>query len=326
MRRRQSRSRCTVLSVALVALASVVVGCGGSLGPNGSSNEPSRSRLKDAHSSSRARQADIPTTLEPKPTPIEAYLETPRQAATLDYATQVLAAACMRDRGFDTQVPKFQDLVEWHEQQAAFDRARWFGLTDRAEVAVYGYGEPPLPANPSPDLSAPGASSAYRGQGVANPADPACRPQAEAQLYDVEKVSYDASTLPEKLEIQAAARATARADYGDVYGDLGRCLKAAGYDIPDPEKPFASKAMQQIMGGGMDREQGEPAPRAEIRAALADIDCKVKVNLVRRLERIVSEEQSRLIEKNALALQEYAQDLQGSLRRATRVMDGKAIR
>lgn len=304
------------ITVSTLALA----GCTGSEEP---SDPPSLSRLAQgaATPAPGGEEIDVPARLRPKPMPLDSYVGTPRETAILDYATQVLAAGCMQDRGFEVTVPGFDDLVEWHTWNVEHERSRTFGLTDRAAAATFGYGEAKPPEKPDPGLTDPDALAAYRGAGR-NDVDGGCGPQAEAQVRDLSEPDYNASPLPVRLKIDASTRASARADYQAVYADLGRCLREVGYDVPDPERPFASRGMRKVMGGGMDRDFGEPAPPAEVEVALADIDCKVKVGLVRRLEAIVSEEEDELIDANALVLEEYEAERRAALRRATEIVNG----
>jgi hypothetical protein len=297
-------------------------GCAGSSGDSSPDELERRDPTDPSATTTDVQAPDIPAKLRRKPGPLDAYVDTPREMALLDYAVQVIASDCMKDLGYSVEVPRFNDLVEWYMWDTENQGARTFGLTDRGEASVYGYGDAIPPAKPDPDIADRDALVAYRGAGLPDSDDGACRPQAEDEVYRRARIDYNASPLPVRLKIEANDRASARTDYQAVYADLGRCLKDEGYEIPDPERPFASQAMQRIMGGGMDRGYGEPAPKPEVAVALADIGCKERVDLVRRLEEIVAGEEQELIEKNALLLDEYQDEHQSALERATRITEG----
>lgn len=327
----RSRAKYARLSLAVVVV-SLASGCSGAE----QSAEPDSRRVigSDATDDAGVQATgvfSIPAKLRPKPTPIEAYLGTARQLATLDYAQQILAATCMQEHGYKIQVVKFDDLVAWRTEDVEYTRSRWFGLTDLGAAKKFGYGEPPLTPEPTVDnskvLSDPLAAEAWDGsadltvQLSADDEANGCNRGSQMKLLGVSGLDLTQPLLAEQLRNDATARAQATPEYAAVYEDFGQCLRDAGYDVPDPQRPFASKQLRQI-NNGRDRAPGERAPSAEIKLAAADIDCKVKTNFVRRLEAVLTDEQRSLIEQNALALDEEQERTESALRRAASVIDG----
>lgn len=334
---RDSGKRLVQSGVACLAVLAAVSACSGDSG--GDSQPDGLRRVSPAtHDAApvtinKAGTESVPPKLRAKPTPIEAYIESPRQLATLAYAQKVLAAQCMHERGFEIKVVKFEDLAAWYEQDAAFTRSRWFGLTDAGAAKTYGYGEPKLAPEPTVDNSTefakPGAAQAWDGtadsqESLGNDPDVnGCNKGSEMQVRGVSGLELTKSSLAEILRNDSSAKAQAKPEYGAVYRDLGECMQEAGYDIPDPAHPFLSDQLQEI-NRGMEREAGKPAAAAEIKLAETDIACKVKVDFVRRLEAILSEEQRKLIDVNALALDEEQDRLDAALKRATAIIEGNS--
>lgn len=323
----------SLVAVGLLALGA----CASSDAPRGASEEPSSVplvRVSETPASSAPRNGimSIPKGLQPRATPIEAYLATPQQEATLDYAQQVMAARCMLKRGFTVKVAKFDDLAAWYAQDATYTRSRWFGLTDAKAAGVYGYGDPEMLPQSTVDntaaLSDPDAAAAWDGDSANlqtqlgnDPEESGCNRGSEMQLLGKSGLDLTQSGTAEKIRNDASAKAQATPAYAAVFNEFGVCLRNAGYDVPDPQRPFASKQMQQI-NSGMDRKTGTPAPAAEVKLAETDIRCKQKINMVRRLEQIVTHGQEQLIETDALALDEEQKQLDRSLKRAAAIIEG----
>lgn len=270
---------------------------------------------------------DIPPTLQPKELPLQAYKNSPREDAMLDYAMKVLMVKCMTVNGFDAQAPKFDDLADYYDRRRQLDDAAMFGLTDRGSARKYGYAEPPGNEPPVWEIDTSTAAARLALDGERTKPWTGCAGKAQMRLYDT-KTDITQSPLPQRLGIDAYQRAKARADWVAAYADFGLCLREAGYDVPDPEKPFGSKELSNISMNALERESGADVvvPKAEIKLALADVDCKVKADLVRRLEKILAEEQTELIESNALALAEDEKKTTATLKRAADVMAGKDIK
>lgn len=262
--------------------------------------------------------------------PLDAYLQTPQQKATLHYATFVVAATCMDERGIDVQIPSFESLADWYAVEDRVSRTNSFGRVDRASARAYGFGGfieggPDVEVKVGDEL---GASEAWGGSDDDDEsADRGCRTKARML---VEGASYKdlieySEGLAHALQVQASDRAYARADTDAVYRDLGLCLRDAGYDVPNPIRPYMSGEIEELSSGALERGEGDEVPADEVKLALADIECKVKINQRRRLEKIQAEEEQRLLEANALALEEEQKKLQKSLKRAADVMAGKDI-
>lgn len=325
----------TTHTTAVAAVLLMLGACGSSDAPKKASEEPSSiplSRVSDAPATAQNGAMSIPKGLQPKATPIEAYLETPQQEATLDYAQQVMAARCMLKQGFKIKVARYDELAAWYAQDAAYTRSRWFGLTDAKAASVYGYGDPGMLPQPTVDntdvLSDPEAAAAWDGDSAnmqtqlgGDPDKSGCDRGSEMRLLGKSGLALTESSTAEQIRNDASAKAQASSEYAAVFNEFGACLRNAGYDVPDPQRPFASKQMQKI-NSGIDRQAGSPAPSAEVKLAETDIQCKEKVNMIRRLEGIITQEQRQLIETDALALDEEQKQLNQALKRAAAVMDG----
>lgn len=313
-----SRLRSLVL---IPALGLSVLGVGG-CSVDVQQNEGASTRVVDKSGA----VFDIPPTLQPKELPLQAYKNSPREDAMLDYARKVLMVKCMSEKGFDGKAPKFDELADFYDRRQQLDDAAMFGLTDRGSARKYGYAEPP--GNEPPPWAIDTSTTAARRALDGERTKPwtGCAAKAQMRLYDT-KTDITQSPLPQRLGIDAYQRAKARAEWVAAYTDFGLCLRDAGYDVPDPEKPFGSKELSKISMNALERGSGADAvvPKAEIKLALADVDCKVKADLVRRLESILAEEQTKLIEANALALAEHEKENTATLKRAADVMAGKDL-
>ena len=336
-----SRSGRSTLIVAAV-LAAATTACT-SAGPRAHPPPPAESLTRVAPEMGKTepsqQNSGIPQSLRIRPGPLDAYVMTSRDRAVLSYAEEILTARCMRERGFDYPVPRLDAVVEYVRADWDLSNSRWFGIVDVGQASEYGYGDPPVtpslryrPATQEEqraltgDVMAPPGSSTPSSLGPAPTSTPSapvrpagCIDVARAELSGADAQQVLVAPLADTLKVQATFRAQAKPRYFHVLEDWGACMRQKGYEITNPAKPGLSPAFRSAITS---RAPGEPAPKAEVALALADIGCKEKVNLVQRLMALINEESATLAESNAVALDEQQDLIEKALKDASRLLGG----
>jgi len=285
------------------------------------------------------QNSGIPSSLRIRPGPLDAYVMTSRDRAVLFYADEVLTAQCMHERGFDYPVPRLDAVLDYVRTDWELSNSRWFGIADVEQASQYGYGDPPVTPNPrhrpatqeelralTGDVMAPPGStpSSLAPAPTSTPSAPlrpaaGCIDVARAQLSGADAQQVLVAPLADTLKVQATFRAQAKPQYFHVLEDWRACMTQQGYEITDPAKPGLSLAFRSAITS---HAPGEPAPKAEVALALADIGCKEKVDLVQRLMALIHEESATLAESNALALDEQQDLIEKALKDASRLLGG----
>ncbi len=249
--------------------------------------------------------------------PMAAYMENYSQRQTINAALGRLTHDCMARFGFSYDPPPSDG-----NPASIYDdtnMARRYGITDQALAAKLGYGlgddsytPPPGPTMTDAEIAVfsghvalrPGAAPAPPGyNGIPIPKD-GCRRESLDKVGGM----LD-TTLPGHLDAQSMDTSQADPAVQSALREWSSCMAGRGYTVALP-----SDANTLAPAGG---SQGPGS--AEITVALADIDCKRKVDLVGIWFRTESQVQNRLIEQNQLALGDVRDRIAAAVRTATAV-------
>ena len=273
--------------------------------------------------------------------PLQAYRLTPSEFATVTYARSVVVGQCMQRFGFvypGEDLPSFSDHVQETVRGERSGLSRVYGITSREDAERHGYqtagfGAEDLPSSHSDayefvltgtrsvDGVEQGGGHTKRGEspgeidGQEVPAG-GCVGEADAALADDPDISVYG--LGHTLWIEGGAQLRASTDYQDAVADWVACMAADGHRVTDPLEDQgdirAAQAARQESGSA-------DAPAAEIRLALADIDCKERTDMVGRLDRARAEIDRKTIADNQLALTEDRERLDRQLELAARIVE-----
>lgn len=273
--------------------------------------------------------------------PLQAYRLTPSEFATVTYARSVVVGQCMQRFGFvypGEDLPSFSDHVQETVRGERSGLSRVYGITSREDAERHGYqtagfGAEDLPSSDSDayefvltgtrsvDGVEQGGGNTKRGEspgeidGQEVPAG-GCVGEADAALADDPDISVYG--LGHTLWIEGGAQLRASTEYQDAVADWVACMAADGHRVTDPLEDQgdirAAQAARQESGSA-------DAPAAEIRLALADIDCKERPDLVGRLDRAGAEIDRKTIADNQLALTEDRDRLDRQLELAARIVE-----
>ncbi|MGW6685641.1 hypothetical protein [Streptomyces sp. NPDC054961] len=256
--------------------------------------------------------------------PLDAYVSTPKQRATVLRAEQVLVQGCMRDFGFDYPVPDYSGM----SSQPWPDATR-FLLFDADRAAQYGYrrpaGERPSgkqAGETNPPLSS-AASAVFSGRGASriNGKDvPAggCVGKAREKLGETPNLI--ATPLAQRLAGTAYTWSLNDARVRDVFAQWSSCMRRAGLAYRTPQDANGDPTWGEgAKDGDADGAAGAaqaPASGPEVTVARADVACKLETNTVGIWSAVVSAYQKKLIDDNAVALQEEKNAVRALIERA----------
>jgi hypothetical protein len=201
---------------------------------------------------------------------------------------QLAMAKCMTDLGFDFQ-------------PTSYDAVSSVAVTPfiESDVRRYGYHLPPgsdqmvITENDKRAASDESYRSALLGSNSVD--TDGCRGRSYTRVYD-ESGSF--GKLDHVLG-QAEVDATITVDASSATADLNRgwssCMKARGFDYPDPFKPLSLYAAAPAV---TDIEKS---------TRLADLRCRASVRYELVVSRLVSEEVDQWVRKNSTVVDEYRQ-------------------
>lgn len=269
--------------------------------------------------SAKATPVPVPTpsSMEELRFPLDAYAVPDSQLAQEQVLVKILTESCMQKFGF---LPKpvidisgtLDRLVRTWEHM----RSRRYGISDRKSASTYGFRLPnwmdalpvkSLDSRPVQELAVlegrttGAAGSNYRGipippggcRGEAYRLIYKERPSGEGLIKKISALSF------QRLESDPRARA--------VSAKWSKCMSRKGYNYPDPWHS----------GDGFYGEDGEAGPSgsqnptpAELKAAVAHVDCTYETNVLGVMFAVESDFQNVEIEKNADALNEEKKRLE----------------
>lgn len=225
---------------------------------------------------------------------MDAYVETPQQAQTNDFAVEYLAYSCMKKQGFDWPEPK---RVEVPNQSAV--NARRYGVIDIQEVGKIGYHAPVSEGDRKDRDEGHGNSfvpsakvfKAYTGRRLDEPITSetrmgGCRGEAERKVYGTDGLKREWGEL---LKYHARSFLDASRDPRVLKAmtNWRACMTGFGYDYGD------------IWDANDDpRWQSSTISAAEKRAAERDVNCKIKSRVPTVLLSVETEMQAAHIKRH----------------------------
>ncbi|WP_143688575.1 hypothetical protein [Streptomyces barkulensis] len=233
--------------------------------------------------------------------PIEPYLFSDAEMSLLLRAREKLIQKCMRGLGLDYTSPKQQKHVGPRTMTE-----RRYGLADAGSAADNGYHVPGADVRPEPTLPAD-QYSAITGEGAGKDIpEGGCAGEAERTLsgghpFGVSDVSQDLNSRSYRLSMRDGR-------VREAFRSWSSCMRAAGYEFPDPMKAMSAPEFSRP-------EIGE----GETETAVADVRCKKETNLVGIWYTVESAYQRELIRKNAERLDPVARAKRDQLKAARKV-------
>jgi hypothetical protein len=226
----------------------------------------------------------IPTVLDSSrlTLPIEQYMFTDRDMTALQQAQAVLARACMKRFGFDWQAAG--PTSDTGTVDAA-NTAHRYGLTDPQAAATHGYhhtgpgsGTPKSATRAKLSAAEASALTGSANAGVSAEATThrgtavlagGCLSEATLQLSGTPGVLGDGTAVTD-IDIGSYQQSYADARVTAVFRKWSACMKAAGFDYPDPT----------AAPGGNPRFTAAAPSTLEIEIAKSDVECKRQTDLV----------------------------------------------
>jgi hypothetical protein len=249
--------------------------------------------------------------------PLDAYRSTPQQRVTLLTATDMLIRDCMRRFGFNWTVQARPILLE---------PGRRYGISNDAEVKIYGYHLPPERqggSQPRPGTFTPPSAaeetvllgkgqSSYRGQQIP---EGGCIAEAGRLLgLDVNKDNelVDAGSIVQRLDNQANDATRSDTRLLEVFAKWSQCMHRAGYEYRSPWDANNDPAWS-----------GETPSARETATALADLKCRNEANVAGVSLAVETAYQNQLIEQNAETLRQERAKLDERIRKGADIVAGK---
>ena len=320
------------MALAAALLGVLLGGCGGAAPSPSVDQTPARSPGGAASSG-----AGPSVGAKPADTPLSAYSLSTEETVAINFAEESLVGRCMRAAGFDYVVRPFAAMLQQEQQRVAIDDARVYGITDAKIAATSGYAPPPDAA--TAERKPREFSDAYLVTLIGS-ADPNAVPKdggvlavggcvgaARSQLGK----SPAAGTLPsdvpgggaapdlgQSLSVATWQDFSASQEWSAITADWVGCMTAKGWRVTDPvfdRGDIAAVADKRAKDGA-----ATPSP-GEIELALADVSCKEKTDLVRRLREVNDRRERAVVEERAVELQESRQRLDEVVRRANVVVE-----
>lgn len=293
-----------------------------------------------------APQAPVDLGEEPLiPSPLQAYRLTTTEYVTISYAVDLLVTECMARFGFDYPPPyPFNVALQRMFEADRWSNARRYGITDRDWAAKYGYGLAPddwvdpigrelsaaenfvlsgerVDADGAILIRSPGIQTESPGEvdGVEIPAG-GCSGAAHREM-GTNDPDIPAYGLANNVLIETSFVSQTSDEYRQVVDEWVACMAEDGYRVTnflDDKGDIKAKTDARLAVG--DESADGPPVAGEVELALADIDCKERINLVERLEKITAAFDQQAIEDNQLALEEDRARLDAQVRKATDII------
>ncbi len=273
-----------------------------------------------------AKATDVPaapvgtpkiTTAVIEPVPVEAYLLTEEQWATLGKAESALRVRCMERFGFAYEEP----LPVGESSGQTISQYR-YGKLDPAKTAVHGYRMPPAPSSSSSgevrkkptatermvlsgtaDLTAKSGRGGQEVNGETVP-DGGCVGEAQRKLGD-----YGDAQIANDVNLGSFGKSLQDGRVLAVFAKWSRCMAESGYHYKTP------------MGASEDEKwRGGTASAEEKTVATADAHCKIRNNVAGVWYAVDVAYQKQAIEERAEELDQVRKAIAGQLKAAADVL------
>ncbi|MEU8841600.1 hypothetical protein AB0D97_21105 [Streptomyces roseus] len=253
--------------------------------------------------------------------PVEAYLQSYEQSTTIEQASRKLQVDCMSDFGFSIKFPPLG--VNPPPSNNSANTPRRYGITNAKEAAERGYqlkeaqgGERPqnfkltdaetavLTGRKSRTRGAEPAPATYQGKAI---------PKDGCQGWAFDKIGARLDfTLPEKLSYESLNRSQESPRVQAALTAWSACMRESGYEVPHPFEAI-KRAPDTVVGS---------PSQSEINVAVADVECKKKVDLVAIWYAEDAQIQRDQIAHNALVLDELRKKNSSAVKAAEAVLRG----
>ncbi|MCX5613590.1 MULTISPECIES: hypothetical protein [unclassified Streptomyces] len=220
--------------------------------------------------------------------PLDAYLPSQEDTKQEVSAYRVLLRSCMRRLGSAYAPPPLGEFAGPRTQNE-----RRYGLTDGAMAAEHGYHMPGAAseapeAQPSPrDLFLLKGTGGDGGE--PQPPEGGCVGEAKGKISSPE----DEARLRFARDLGLRSYAESKEDprVREVNRRWSACMRGKGFDFPDPMAAIGAAAFA-----------GPALGEGEQRTAVADVECKARVNVIGVWAAVEAERQRNIIAENADAL------------------------
>ncbi len=209
-----------------------------------------------------------------------------------------------------------ESSIKKSDQEA---EGRVFGITDLENAKKNGFGlsEPPVSREGRPKMTPAVAQVLFGAEkntinGKEIPQG-GCLGESRTKLYGSPS-EESKFVLADRLAIVASQDAAADSRVAQYMSDWSSCVKKQGFDFDSIDKLMSS----------FQRDPQSPPSAGEIEAAVADIECKEKTDLIAKWRLVGIEKEQTALEKNQLALTEERKALDESLAKAAEVL-GKEL-
>ena len=312
----------TILSLCAVSAVAVCSACSAS-GTSANSASAMTAAKPPAVSSIPDLQSGADITM-----PIDAYLPSGQEAATLYDSIDIGVAQCAKGFGITVPVSIISD------EPGATDYTRLFGVASLADAQKYGYNDPATAtggaaagtggAVTQPDLTpaettvvvgwpdghvsgnpdSPPKGLTYNGRTVPTGG---CRGAAYRAIGLAPGFNYIQPQLAMNLSDSAFNQSQADSRVLAVFAKWSACMKAQGFSYPNPWTPN-------------DAKWPTPVSSTEIATAVADVQCKQQVNLVGISDAVMTAYENVLIQQNITGLNADKTELDSAAAKAATVV------
>lgn len=302
------------LTAAMSAVVLTVAGAGCSGGASGS-----------GPSGLAATPTGVPTPASAQQLafPINSYELSDQEETELEYVANMLEKTCMARLGYDFMPDFPADYVSAGTRAMDYLDTREWGITDLAVARQYGYGLPPWASASAAQIASaklpqdqmlPFFGVTING-GSPAPAPAGTRiPEGGCRGWALDKISAAGvnplGTTPSAVaQINASSYTRTLADprVHAAFRKWAACMATGGYHYSTPYQPGV-------------RYASAPLSRAEIRTAVRDIECKLKVNLLGVTYAVQSQYQDQMISEHATELRQIRASIRSQEQALARLM------
>ncbi|MCF2131266.1 hypothetical protein L1I79_33320 [Strepomyces sp. STD 3.1] len=260
--------------------------------------------------------------------PMQSYTLTDGEVRTLSNAQEVLTQQCMRRFGFTYEI---SDTPSTDNESGT---ARRYGLSEAANAERYGYANPEVPPtdrnddrelepamlvvlNGPDDIdpnSLPETQEEAEAGGKKGDTVPVggCSRESYLKLYAPTKGMIDVS-FAQTLERDAYMKSRTDPRVTEIIKKWQACMGDGGYSVNDPVSPLEDLGVAD-----------DPSGDVATKAAVLDVQCKEKLNLVGVWFSVESAYQKLAVDENVETLTKYQEQSRDRLRYANSLISGQS--